>query len=343
MKRVLMTFWLLASAALVRAQEVHTAEYFELNAPIPAVESHEYQASSYIKLNPGFQSQPESGSYVRMKVDHELELMEWYYEILNDDGTITYQHLMYASDTTVNHKDVKIIIRTNTLYDKGAHAEVTHEYIFEENGKVYWWNKDLEKFSVLYDYAALEGDEWTIEVGTDSIVMHVDAVEQYEYGGNPIKVLRVSDAGDVFSGIVFCGVGHFTSFFPERLMAKRKGYHVVGIRCYWRNGELVFKYGDRDCDEVYQEYHNGIEEHGPSTDSGTFAVYPNPTHSVLFVQTLRATSLQDECYRITNLMGQTLLSGQITAETHQIDVSGLPQGMYFISVGDETRKFVVNQ
>jgi hypothetical protein len=42
-------------------------------------------------------------------------------------------------------------------------------------------------------------------------------------------------------------------------------------------------------------------------------------------------------------MGQTVLSGNITAETQQIDVSGLPEGMYFISIGSETRKFVVNK
>jgi hypothetical protein len=50
-----------------------------------------------------------------------------------------------------------------------------------------------------------------------------------------------------------------------------------------------------------------------------------------------------EEYRITNITGQTVLSGNITAETQQIDVSGLPEGMYFICIGSETRKFVVNK
>ena len=116
------------------------------------------------------------------------------------------------------------------------------------------------------------------------------------------------------------------------------------MRCYWRNGELVFKYGDKDCDEVYEEWHNGIEEDGPSTGSGTLGpltVYPNPTHNVLIVETVCTPSLPTQTYRITNLMGQTLMSGTITAETQQIDVSNLPQGMYFIIFAGETRKFVV--
>jgi len=35
------------------------------------------------------------------------------------------------------------------------------------------------------------------------------------------------------------------------------------------------------------------------------------------------------------------LIGQITAETQQIDVTGLAEGMYFITSAGETRKFVV--
>jgi hypothetical protein len=40
-------------------------------------------------------------------------------------------------------------------------------------------------------------------------------------------------------------------------------------------------------------------------------------------------------------MGQTLLQGHITAETQQVDIADLPSGMYFISVGEQTVKFVV--
>jgi hypothetical protein len=41
-------------------------------------------------------------------------------------------------------------------------------------------------------------------------------------------------------------------------------------------------------------------------------------------------------------MGQTLMSGQITTETQQIDVTDLPDGLYFITFAGETRKFVVH-
>jgi len=87
--------------------------------------------------------------------------------------------------------------------------------------------------------------------------------------------------------------------------------------------------------------HNGINEDGPSTGSGTFTVYPNPTNGILFVETRRATSLPDQTYRIINLKGQTVLSGSINTDKQQINIANLPEGIYFISVGKTTLKFVV--
>ncbi len=265
---------------------------------------------------------------------------EWYYEIQNEDGSITYQYMYQAGDTIIKDEPTHILVKINTLYDKGLRDEVTHEYVYERDGKLYWWNKTLEEFTVLYDYEAEVGDSWEIKVGTRTLDMHVDAVEEIEYEGRTYRMLRVSDPEDLFSGNIVCGIGHLTSFFPERLMDNRDGILVEGLRCYWIEDELVFKLGDEDCDAIYDELH-GIEEDGPSTPSTGLVVYPNPTDGTLFVQTLRATSLPDQTYRITNLMGQTVLTGQITAENQQIDVSSLPQGMYFITFASETRKFVV--
>ena len=273
-------------------------------------------------------------------------LSEWYYEIENDNGSITYQHLEYTADTTIGTERPKIIVRSNTIYDRDDVTEVTHEYIFERNGKVYWWNKDLEEFTTLYDYAAETGDEWEIKVGTESIMVHVDSVGVFEYDGESRKMLHISDAQGLFNGDIVVGYGHMTSFFPEKLMRRDARFTVNGLRCYWVEDALLYHNGDEDCDAIYSEIH-GVDEDGPSTPStgsgteGALTVYPNPTDGILFVQTLRATSLPAATYRITNLIGQTVLQGHISAETQQIDISNLPAGMYFISVSQQTVKFVV--
>ena len=272
---------------------------------------------------------------------------EWFYKLEWDNGTITYQHLEYTADTTINNERPKVIVRSNTQYDRDEYIEVTHEYILEQNNIVYWWNKDLEEFTTLYDYNADTGNEWEIKVGMESIIVHVDSVGIFEYDGETRKMLHISDAGNIFNGDIVVGYGHMTSFFPEKLMRRDAGFTVNGLRCYWVEDALLYHNGDEDCDAIYSDIHS-IDEDGPSTPStgsgtaGALVVYPNPTNGVLFVETRHGTSLPDQtAYIITNLMGQTLLQGRISAETQQIDVSTLPAGLYFISVGETTLKFVV--
>ena len=218
---------------------------------------------------------------------------------------------------------------------------MTHEYVYEKNGRVYWWNHELQAFTVLYDFGAEVGDEWTIQVGSESITTKVYEMENYMIEGIPYKRMTIGDADNLFSGTLISTIGHLTSFFPERLLNRSHGYRVEGLRCYWLDGDLMLRLGERDCDEVYQQYHNGIED-GPSTGSGTLIVYPNPANGTLFVETQNFASLPDPTeYRITNPMGQTLLTGPITNATQQLNIESLRAGIYFITVSGQTQKFIV--
>ena len=267
---------------------------------------------------------------------------EWYYEIVGDDGTITYQQLQCVGDTTINEERPKIIVRSNTHYDRENQTEVTHEYVYEENGVVYWWNKTLGKFTVLYDFGAEVGDTWTIEVGNETITTGVYESELQYINGIPYKKLTIADSNNVFSGTLLSSIGHQTSFFPERLMSQGKGYRVEGLRCYWLDDELIYKQGDEDCDAIYNELHHNVDER---TADVAFAIYPNPASNVLTVavrlpQCDSPTTGQNR-YRITNLTGQTLLQGSINAEKQQINIESLSTGMYFITIDGVTEKFVV--
>ena len=62
---------LTALIAAASAQNVHYGEYFELNSTLNASQSHEYTASDYIDLNPGFESNPNSGNNTVLQLDSE--------------------------------------------------------------------------------------------------------------------------------------------------------------------------------------------------------------------------------------------------------------------------------
>ena len=277
---------------------------------------------------------------------------DWYYEITNPDGSVTYQYLQCVGDTSIQEKRPKVIVRSNTHYDKRFQTHVTHEYLYEENGVVFWWNKTLGKFTVLYDFGAEVGDEWQIEVGDQAITMHVYEVESQIIDGIPYKRLTIGDAEGFFSGVVVSNIGHLASFFPERLMSKTTNYQVNGLRCYWLDGDLLLKLGSNDCDAIYTQNHNSLPEI-PIPHSASriphFTLYPNPTPRNTGITLSRnnvnnvnnANNVTSSSFLITSPLGQPLLTGPILSNPFQIDLSSLPKGLYFITIGTQTEKLII--
>ena len=76
----------------------------------------------------------------------------------------------------------------------------------------------------------------------------------------------------------------------------------------------------------------GVDEN----EIADFRVYPNPTDDILHVETTYH-DLSTTTYRISNIMGQTLMTGQMPPT---LDVSELPSGIYFIHIGGTTQKIL---
>ena len=78
-----------------------------------------------------------------------------------------------------------------------------------------------------------------------------------------------------------------------------------------------------------------------------FRVCPNPAHGTITVVFCSAApsstpSLSGRApFRITNVLGQTLMSGTLSVDHGQIDISSLPAGLYFLTLGEVTRKVLV--
>ena len=147
-------------------------------------------------------------------------------------------------------------------------------------------------------------------------------------------------------------------------------YSIYRANCDGSNAELI---ASNIADAQYVDYGwdalpIGQYKYGISTDGGNtiawsecldkdvmvvdenntmeIKVYPNPTNNVLFVETRLIASLPAATeYIITNVTGQTLLSGHITNEIQQIDVTGLAEGMYFVRIQNNsktiTKKFSI--
>lgn len=72
--------------------------------------------------------------------------------------------------------------------------------------------------------------------------------------------------------------------------------------------------------------------HITEASDSPWVFYPNPTDGILFVETRDHAPLPQTTYRITNLMGQTLVVGCLTEGLRQIDLTRLSSGIYLMTI-----------
>ena len=100
---------------------------------------------------------------------------------------------------------------------------------------------------------------------------------------------------------------------------------------------FIAKYATHECGE---EINDDIPEI-QAAQNGEFVLYPNPAKNELIIKN---EELRMENYSIFNIAGQVVVAGfkpDHNGET-TIDVSHLPNGMYFIKAGNKVGKFVKN-
>ena len=64
-------------------------------------------------------------------------------------------------------------------------------------------------------------------------------------------------------------------------------------------------------------------------------VYPNPAFSPLTIELPPEVPVKNTILAISNISGQQILRRQITEKKTVIDVSGWPQGVYFIRISTD--------
>ena len=100
-----------------------------------------------------------------------------------------------------------------------------------------------------------------------------------------------------------------------------------------------------DADTVYVVGQNGtilktttgglpLGTNNQSLTKESIKIFPNPSSSIITIST-PTTSNKNTFMTIYNISGQVILSRQITEPIINVDVAGLPQGVYFVKVTDD--------
>jgi len=195
---------------------------------------------------------------------------------------------------------------------------------------------------LLYDFSLLQGDtlnECVLKNIYDdwlSYVPQVDSIRPLTYLGLKTRAF--------FTKGVFVNYGDLAD--SPGLLLEGYGYEQHGLINYGRNGPLVeFQYfceGDSlDCELL-----SAVKE-PPEIPQSLFAVSPNPTRDILNIQIdpgfQNETDLQ--VYLLNAFGNVTLHTNWNTLQELQVDVSNIPDGVYFLNVygkrGSDVKKIVI--
>jgi len=90
----------------------------------------------------------------------------------------------------------------------------------------------------------------------------------------------------------------------------------------------------------------GISENKKQIDE--IEIFPNPANNQIRIRINRSQAYNSSLYEsryyiLLNSFGQTVLVGNLQPETyeHTINTSNLPGGLYFIKIGNEVQKFII--
>ena len=169
---------------------------------------------------------------------------EWYFHVLSQ-GPITEPPFHYIQYMVTGEEE-----------KQGHTCSVIngYEYVYEEDGVVYWYNSTDEEFTVLYDFNAEAGESWYCAVADYyPCLITVDSVGSVTWDGHTYRTQYVTgvieDYWTVMDGRIIEGIGYEKGLFPEVVI---DGPEYEYMRCYLVDGEMLYHEGDYDCDYVPQ-------------------------------------------------------------------------------------------
>ena len=192
----------------------------------------------------------------------------------------------------------------------------------EENGKV--WKRKSATDILIYDFTAQVGD--TLRFGDfqefDYFVVDSISIEQiggtdrrkfwfgleYDFMGEPVAIETWTEGIGSDMGLLFSGWYYTTGGYYKAL-------------CFHQNEELVWQndyYGTCMIDAVEEEVAPAV------------SVYPNPASETVRIEGIGPAEVQ-----LHNALGQLV---KTVENTHEINVAGLPQGVYLLRIRDEEGK-----
>lgn len=275
----------------------------------------------------------------------------WHYSFFNV-GEKGYIKVWESGDTTILGKQCKEIKAKRHSFimsgPTGSPFETISDYkggiIYHSNDTVFYWNGDLEQFFVLFDFSAQPNDNWILDITpteymscNDTSVCVVQSVGSLMIGGQNAVELNLGKTADSFRSLNGKTNSRFGTtecyLFPFDNTCEEWGaldLDQVSFLCF-EDDSLYYNPSGGAC-----EYYLGLDE----SVKQSVSVYPNPSSGK--IELLSEVPLKQ--IKVMNVLGAVLKAFDTNLTLTEIDLSGLPQGTYYLDIenanGEQTVKSV---
>ena len=217
-----------------------------------------------------------------------------------------------SGDTLIN--EVRFTKVMETLNGEGSPYQVA--LLREEDGKVWKTYNGISEI-LLYDFTANVGDSLVCGYG-DYFVLDSISIEQiggvdrkkfwfgleYDFTGEPYAMETWIEGIGSDLGLLYCGSYYFCGGYYRAL-------------CFHQDGELIWQNPEYDACVI-----TSVEE----INDKVISVYPNPAMEKVTIDGVEAAEV-----KVYNAIGQRV---KMVRGTNEINVSGLPEGVYLLRIAD---------
>jgi|WetSurMetagenome_2_1015567.scaffolds.fasta_scaffold118499_1 hypothetical protein len=153
------------------------------------------------------------------------------------------------------------------------------------------------------------------------------------------EVFRVRSELQIFDSLYIDSLGFGFGFNRTETEYKwlAKGNKMPVFQVNKRQGGM----GGNNTDAWFVDNRQADYSISENSQDGNILIYPNPAQDKIYLQT---DGVQIMIWQLFDSWGRSIESGNYTADFYDIDVSGLSNGMYFLSVSCdqfiETKRFV---
>jgi hypothetical protein len=240
------------------------------------------------------------------------------------DNYVPYVQLVYERDTVIDGLDAKVLVESSVQIDTVIYYK---DIVIRQDGwKIYFYADSA--FRLLYDYSLGVGDQYTIYIDqwymddrNLMIDVTIDSVRDIVLNGVSMPAYYTyAFLGEfIFAGWSYFKTGNLSYLLVYDDLLCDATECAYYLRCY---EDEAFSFSQRDypCDALFTT--GNIQ----TKHKTTVQLYPNPVRDILYLDTGIADDLLS--YDIYDSLGN--LVRKSTSMGESIDVSDLPEGIYFL-------------